>query len=97
VLAISGEAMGANPGNANAFPPRRIESLRWLSGALGNLQRMVDGADAAPSPDVREAWTKLQPMAESTLAAWQRFVANDLDALNAQLKAGGRKEISSRP
>jgi len=97
VLAISGEAMGANPGNANAFPPRRIESLRWLSGALGNLQRMVDGADAAPSPDAREAWTKLQPMAESTLDAWQRFVANDLDALNVQLKAGGRKQISSRP
>ena len=93
LLAISEEAIGSNPSNANVFPPKRIESLRWLSGALGNLQRMVDGADAAPSPDAREAWTRLDAMTTSTLEAWQRFVAGDLDALNQRLKATGRQPI----
>ena len=97
LLLLSGEATGANPANANAFPPKRIESLRWISGALGNLQRMVDGADAAPSPDAREAWTKLQAMAESALGAWQQFVATDLDALNRRLETAGMKPIAVTP
>ena len=93
LLAISEEAIGSNPSNANVFPPKRIESLRWLSGALGNLQRMVDGADAAPSPDAREAWTRLDAMTTSALDAWQRFLANDLDTLNQRLRAAGLKPI----
>jgi len=97
LLLLSGEVMGANPANANAFPPKRIESLRWISGALGNLQRMVDGADAAPSPDAQEAWTKLQAMAESALGAWQQFVATDLDALNLRLETAGMKPIAVTP
>ena len=97
LLLLSGEVTGANPANANAFPPKRIESLRWISGALGNLQRMVDGADAAPSPDAQEAWTKLQAMAGSALGAWQRFVATDLDALNRRLETAGMKPIAVTP
>ena len=97
LVGLSGEATGANPANANAFPPKRIESLRWISGALGNLQRMVDGADAAPSPDAREAWTKLQAMADSALGAWQGFVSTDLDALNQRLKAAGLEPIAAGP
>jgi hypothetical protein len=97
LTALSGEAPTTNPANAFSFPPKRIESLRWLSGALGNLQRMIDGADAAPSPDAREAWAKLQAMTDSVLADWQRFVAADLEALNARLRAGGRKAIGLEP
>jgi hypothetical protein len=94
LLLLSNEALGSNPANAGVFPPRRIESLRWISGALGNLQRMVDGADAAPSPDARDAFAKLGPMAESALAEWQRFVDRDLDELNQQLRAAGLKPLA---
>ena len=91
---LSGEEPTTNPANASAFPPKHIESLRWLSGALGNLQRMVDGADAPPSPHAREAYAKLQPMVDSTLAAWSRFLAVNLESLNQALRAAGQKPIT---
>jgi hypothetical protein len=97
LLALSGEALGSNPGNANVFPPKRTDSLRWIAGALGNLQRMVDGADAAPSADARDAWSKLEPLADASLAAWQGFVSTDVEALNQRLKSAGLKPLAVAP
>jgi photosystem II stability/assembly factor-like uncharacterized protein len=97
LLELTGETPAANPANAFSFPPKRIESLRWLAGALNDLQGMVDGADAAPSPDSREAFAKLQPMVDSTLAAWQRFTSTDLEALNEKLRAAGKSPIAPKP
>jgi len=96
LIALSGETPTSNPSNA-WFPPKRIESLRWLSGALANVQGMVDGADAMPSSDSRSALTKLSPMVDATLADWQRFSTVDLEALNRELRAAGRKSISLSP
>jgi hypothetical protein len=90
---LSGSEPTTNPANAFAFPPKHIESLRWLSGALGNLREAVDGADAAPSPDAREGLAKLSPMVDSTLLAWERFTSADLQALNASLSAADMKPI----
>ena len=86
-----------NPANNFAVPPQRIESLRWLSGALGSLREMIDGADAAPSPDAREAYSRLQPMADASLATWRRFVTEDLEAFNQRLRTAGRKAIAVSP
>src|SRR5262249_46538727 len=97
LTALSGEAPTTNPANAGVFPPKRIESLRWLSTALGDVQQMVDGADAAPSPDAREAFARLQPMVDSTLVAWQRFATTDVAALNQRLRAEGLKLIATGP
>ncbi len=91
--ALTGSEPTTNPANAWAFPPKRIESLRWLAGALGNLQRVVDGADAEPSPDARDGAAKLSAMVDATLADWQRFVTDDLVKLNAELKSAGMKAI----
>jgi photosystem II stability/assembly factor-like uncharacterized protein len=90
---VSGQAPSTNAANNFAVPPKRIESLRWLSSAVGGLREMVDGADAAPSPDAREAYSRLQPMTEASLAAWKRFVTEDLEAFNQRLRAAGRKPI----
>ncbi len=90
---LSGSEPTTNPANAFAFPPKHIESLRWLAGALGNLREAVDGADAAPSPDARDGFTRLSPMVDSTLAGWERLTGADLQALNAKLDAGGMKPI----
>jgi photosystem II stability/assembly factor-like uncharacterized protein len=94
---LSGEGPSTNPANVSMFPPKSIESLRWLSGALTNLQRMVDGADAAPSPDTRQALAKLQPMVDSSLAEWQRFSTTDLEELNQKLRMAGQKAIALGP
>ena len=96
LTALSGEAPMANPSNS-WFPPKRIESLRWLSSALGNLQRMADGADAMPSSQAREALAKLEPMVDATLADWQRFSTVDLEALNQKLRSAGQKAIALAP
>ena len=93
---LSGDAPATNPANAFAVPPQHIESLRWLAGALGNLQQMVDGADAAPSPDAREALARLRAMVPPALAAWDRFSTAGLDSLNQRLVAAGRKPIQIR-
>jgi photosystem II stability/assembly factor-like uncharacterized protein len=95
--ALSGSEPSTNPANSFAFPPKHIESLRWLSGALGNLREAVDGADAAPTPDARGGLAKLSPMVDSTLAAWERFTTADLSALNAKLDATGLKPIVVKP
>jgi photosystem II stability/assembly factor-like uncharacterized protein len=97
LTALSGEAPSTNPSNVAMFPPKHIESLRWLSGALTNLQRMVDGADARPSPDATAALDKLEPMVDATLADWQRFSTVDLDNLNRKLRSAGQKAIALGP
>jgi photosystem II stability/assembly factor-like uncharacterized protein len=91
--ALSGSVPAANPANAWSFPPKHIESLRWISGALGNLREAIDGADAEPTPDAREGLAKLAPMVDSVLAVWGSFLAGDLPALNAKLSAAGMKPI----
>jgi len=90
---VSGEAPSSNTANAATFPPKHLQSLRGMLGAWGSLQRAVDGADAAPSPDARQGYARLRPLAESTLAAWRRFMTVDLAALNDWLRTTGRKPI----
>ena len=89
LTALRGIAPAPNPYNAWAFPPQRLESLRWMAGALDGLMEMVDGADAAPSPDARAGYAALEPMTRATLDAWERFVAVDVAAIDAKLRAAG--------
>src|SRR5262249_1791280 len=97
LLDISGESPATNPANAFSFPPKRIESLRWLGGALNDLHGMVDGADAAPSPDVRAGWARLQPLVEATLAAWRRLSTTGLEPLNDRVRAAGKPPLTLAP
>jgi photosystem II stability/assembly factor-like uncharacterized protein len=55
--------------------PASTTSLRFVDNALEKLAGVVDGADAAPTADARESWTKLQPLAANALRAWKEFVA----------------------
>jgi hypothetical protein len=89
LIALRGITPAANPFNAWAFPPQQLESLRWVDGALGSLMEMVDGADAAPSPDALTAYAELEPRTHATLDAWNRFLAVDVQAMDAKLRAVG--------
>jgi hypothetical protein len=53
--------------------PRSTTSLRYLDQALSKLADAVDGADGAPSADVRAGWEKIRPVAEETLRAWSEL------------------------
>ncbi|HZD52402.1 MAG TPA: hypothetical protein VE175_05105 [Woeseiaceae bacterium] len=90
---ISGAQSMPNHFNSWSVPPKRIESLRWLASALGNLMTVVDGADAAPSPEARDGYAALAPVADSTVAAWNDLLATDLVALNEKLTAAALQPI----
>ncbi len=75
------------------FPPEKIESLRWVQGALRSLAEAVDGADAAPSPDARAGLTKLEPIAAEALARWRRLSTDGLASLNDRLRKAGTEPI----
>jgi photosystem II stability/assembly factor-like uncharacterized protein len=62
-------------GSADVFPapPPPETSIRFVSEKLGALQSAVDGADAAPTQDARDAWVKLKAAADAALRAWTEF------------------------
>jgi len=93
VRAVQGVRPAPNPNDAWAFPPRRLDSLRWVGGALSDLLRAVDGADAAPSPDAREGYEKLQATVEAALASWQGIATQELESVNRALIAAGVEPI----
>ena len=55
----------------NAPPP--TTTLRFILSALENLLDAVDSADAAPSPDARAAFAKLQVEGERAVGEWRRI------------------------
>ena len=75
-------------------PPRNLASLVMLSQDLLHLQRAVDGADAAPSPDARTGYAIVSRRLAATLAAWRSIEQVDLPRLNARLKAVGEAPVA---
>jgi hypothetical protein len=91
--ALNGTRAAANPHNAWAYPPRDTRNFAFIAAALAKLERAVDGADAAPSPDARAGFKALQPMVDATLKAWADWKTRELPALNAKLKAAGEEPV----
>ncbi|HEX5425439.1 MAG TPA: hypothetical protein VFW94_17955, partial [Candidatus Acidoferrales bacterium] len=95
VVAAADIAEAPNPYNAWSVPPDNVQNFRYLDTALGSLMQAVDGgADAAPSPDAQNGYTKLSGMLDVSLQKWNALKTTELPALNAKLKAAGKKLIS---
>jgi len=95
VVAAADITEAPNPYNAWTFPPNNVQNFRYLGGAFRSLAQAVDGgADAAPSPDARAGYTKLSGMLDASLQKWSALKTTELPALNAKLKAAGKKPIS---
>ena len=67
--ALVGAVPPPNPFDDYGYPPHSVESLKFVGTALRHLFTAVDGADAAPSPDARDGWRRLAPIATSTVQA----------------------------
>ncbi len=89
---LSGNYTVPNPLNSWYLPAKTTHTLRYLSTSLASLQQAVDGADAAPSVDAQNGFKALQPIAESTLSAWQKM-STDLARLNKDLGKAGFKPV----
>ena len=80
------------PGHYPSFagpPPRNVRSLALLSQDLAHLERAVDGADAAPSPDALRAYTILSHELHATLMKWQHLQQVDIPELDRRLRKEG--------
>lgn len=86
VTAILG-ASAANPLAASEEPTVTDRTtLRYVAGELGQVERVVESDDAAPSADASTAFTQNDQIAEAALEKWQGIVSTDLPALNEQLR-----------
>ncbi|HVA16093.1 MAG TPA: hypothetical protein VMV59_00115, partial [Candidatus Dormibacteraeota bacterium] len=65
--------------------PTDRTTLRYVAGALGQLERVVESDDAAPSPDASAAFAQDDQIAQTALEKWSALVSTDLPALNKQL------------
>jgi len=95
VVKLAGLVDAGNPHNAWAIPPSTTTSLRFVGETLGKLATAAESADAAPTPDARAGYAAAMPMLESALGDWEAFKAATLAPLNAQMKAAGRKPLST--
>ena len=68
--------------------------LRYLAAAFRELERAVDGADAAPSADAEHGYLSHRALLDTALAKWARFRDGTLPRLNSQLEASGAKAIA---
>ncbi|HVA28311.1 MAG TPA: hypothetical protein VNF68_09030, partial [Candidatus Baltobacteraceae bacterium] len=69
---VRGEILGlrgpGDPDDSVGKPPTDFTTLRYLEGALSNLEYAVESADAEPTHDQNVAFAKLSSMLESTIA-----------------------------
>ncbi len=93
---ISGIVPAANEENSWWIPPKTTTSLTFAATALQTLAGAVDGADAAPTQDARDSYTKLRATSDGAVAAWSEFKAKDLAAFNDKLKTAGLAPIAMR-
>lgn len=64
-------------------PSHDFSSLRYLGQALRTLDRAVESAAAAPSPQARLAWGRDQQTLQAVMARWQRLQTTALAVLRA--------------
>jgi hypothetical protein len=68
---IVGEPLPDNPDDSMGAYSHDFVSFLYLEGALDGLESAVESADAAPTPDMRTAYTKLSATYQHTLALSQ--------------------------
>jgi hypothetical protein len=65
---IIGESLPANPDDSMGAYSHDFTSLLYLENAVDYLESAVESADAAPTPDMRTAYAKLDAIYRATLA-----------------------------
>lgn len=80
-------AQAGNPLAASAGPTVTDRTtLRYVASALGQLERVIESDDAAPSADASTAFTQDTQIADAAVEKWQEIVSTDLPALNEELR-----------
>jgi photosystem II stability/assembly factor-like uncharacterized protein len=72
--AIVGAGAADNPDDSEGKPLQNLQGLTYLGGAYDNLENAVAGSDAAPTPDMRAGFAKLNASLSATLARMQTLL-----------------------
>ena len=75
--------------------PAGDTSLSGLSGELGTLLAVTEGADVAPTSQTLAAYGQVQKKLASILERWQELKTKELSALNEQLKQAKLDPVSA--
>lgn len=70
-------------------------SIRYLIGALRQVQGALQSADVAPTPDQLRALQQEKTQMQATLSQWQQLLRTDLPSLNGKLKQASVPEIGA--
>jgi photosystem II stability/assembly factor-like uncharacterized protein len=94
--ATAGPPPAPSPSFEEEGPPSTPDrtGFRFLSGALSELQRAVESADVAPSPDALTAFQRNQQAVRRALAQWKEITSQDLPRLNSLLRQANLPAIS---
>ena len=79
-LKITGSENASGPGGGKPKP-----TFALLNRELGSLAATVDGADAAPTPAMQQAFTDYCQDLSTLAAKWSQLMTNDAASLNAKL------------
>jgi len=69
-------------------------SLRSLTSALSAVERAVESADVAPTPDAITAFQRERQAVQKALVQWKELRTRDLPRLNASLKQANLPPIA---
>ena len=77
-----------------SLPEKHPEPLAQVVSALGTLVSTVESADAAPTADMSTASEAWLGAADEAIRRWQAFLADDLSAVNGQLRKANQKQLA---
>ncbi len=78
-------------------PPKEQPDLSSLSTKFAQIFSAINNGDAAPTADAMQAFRAAETELQSVMAKWTTLSANDLPAMNAQLKQAGLAPIVIGP
>jgi hypothetical protein len=90
LVTLEGAALGGKRGRN---PQPQTASLNRVSGELGRLLAILQGADAMPTKQATAAVAQSKVELDALLARWKEIREKDLNALNIKLKAANLPAI----
>jgi hypothetical protein len=94
VDAVAGVEPAANPANSVGVPDVDFSTMRYLGNAYADLDASVESADAVPTADEMQAFSRYANQLDGILAAWEDLKSSDIPRLNDALKPAKLEEIT---
>jgi hypothetical protein len=94
VDAVVGVEPAANPANSVGVPDVDFSTMRYLGNAYADLDASVESADALPTADEMQAFSRYANQLDRILATWKDLENSDIPRLNDSLKPAKLEEIT---